>query len=135
MSGPDWWVCDKHKTSGILEPGSYCKGCSDEREAVRDALEHSARTYRSLWSVLDGIMVEAGMDAKATPEEAQKWLRTELQKVGILKELLREIQWGAAPDSAGSECPYCLSTRRRGHGKECEIRRYVCESDDSTIEG
>jgi hypothetical protein len=121
MSGPDWWVCDKHKTSGIMEPGSYCKDCSDEHKALKKSLEDASKLYRDQWAALDGIMVEAGMDAKATPEEARRWLRDELHKVGILKSLLREIQWGPAPEMPTNDCPYCLKEQRDGHSENCAI--------------
>lgn len=84
-----------------LIPGEVCQhgyvaqscpfcGCQREIDSLRDQLDAS-RVYVASWQALDGIMVDAGMPAKALPADAQDWLRTRLRERDEALALLREI--------------------------------------------
>lgn len=52
------------------------------------------------------------------------------EREGVLREraeraeaALRAVEWGPAPISPNSECPYCLREKRHGHATECLISK------------
>lgn len=82
------------------------------------------------WEALDKIMVEAGMDKKATPKEAQEWLQNVIKENDSLKQQLKNVLQMAANRIAQSpkyedgwisvdEASNCIEEVAQATGNKC----------------
>ena len=55
--------------------------------------------------------------------EEKIWAKDD--KIEALRKVLRQVQWGPAPNTLASECPWCLNQKIDGHTPDCDVGKLI----------